>query len=87
MSSWLDRAHRFIAAMDIPADASLRDCRHLFREQGGHFHGGTYWGRKQWGKATRAFLIKRGLVTPKPTPVEQAANFGPDIIFPFRGQS
>ena len=85
MSTWRDRADSFIATLEVPAGATLKECRRIFRENGWRFHGGTYWGRKQWGKATRAFLIKRGLM-PSP-PVESAFNFAPDIIFPFRGQA
>jgi hypothetical protein len=81
MTTWRERAHGYIATLEIPADADLKACRKIFREKGGYFHGGTYWGRKAWGKATREWLIHRGLVLPpkQPLPLLPA-----DIIFPYR---
>ena len=81
MSRWLDQAHRYIAMLNVPADADLKACRKLFREKGSHFHGGTYWGRKQWGKAVRQFLIGRGLMERPKTPLPLMPA---DIVFPFR---
>lgn len=81
MSTWLDRAHAFIRTLDIPSDADLKTCRRIFRERGSAFHGGTYWGRKKWGVATRAELTRRGLIE---RPKMVMPDLGPDIIFPFR---
>ncbi|MEO6217750.1 MAG: hypothetical protein ABIO86_17105 [Sphingomonas sp.] len=80
-ATWLDRARTFILTLDIPADATLKDTRRIFREHGWAFHGGTYWGRKKWGKATREFQIRRGLLPP---PKMAEYSFPADIIFPFR---
>jgi hypothetical protein len=81
MTTWRERAHRYIATLDIAPGADLKACRRIFRETGYRFHGGTYWGRRAWGKATREWLIGRGLVPPpkQPLPLLPA-----DIIFPFR---
>lgn len=67
-STWKDRAHAFIATLDVPLDATLKDTRRIFREHGWCFHAGTYWGRRAWGKACREFQIKRGLLAPPPPP-------------------
>lgn len=83
MTTWRERAHGFIATLDLPADGDAKALRKIFREQGYRFHGGTYWGRKAWGKAVRETLIGRGLVLPpkQPLPLLPA-----DIIFPFRDE-
>ncbi len=84
--TWRDRAHAFIATLEIPETATLRDTRRIFRESGSRFHGGTYWGRRAWGKATREFQAKRGLLHSTAT-AGPLFTFAPDIIFPFRSIS
>jgi hypothetical protein len=86
MSRWLNESRAFIAKLDrdIPAEADWKQRRKVLRENGWRVHGGTYWGRKQWGKAVREYLARHG-GPPLPTkPIQAAPNFGPDIIFPFR---
>jgi hypothetical protein len=87
MSAWLDRARVVVrdATADLSATATLSERRKVLRAAGPSFHGGTYWGRKQWGKAVRAYLERHGQAPLQPRNVEAAPNFGPDIIFPFRG--
>lgn len=88
--SWIDDARRNIAVVDreLSADASLPERRKALRRAGPAFHGGTYWGRKQWGKACREYLERHGqpprFAAAKP---EDSPKFGPDIIFPFRGKA
>lgn len=87
MAGWIDHARIRAAkvAANLPADATLSQCRRAFREAGGAFHGGTYWGRKKWGQAVREILAQRGLIAaPSPAPVEASPKFADDIVFPWR---
>lgn len=86
MTTWRERAHAYIATLDVPADATLKQCRRIFRDNGYRFHGGTYWGRKEWGKACREFQTKRGLLPPKPYKPASPHLFAADIKFPYRGK-
>jgi hypothetical protein len=79
--TWKDRAHAFIATLELPADADAKTCRAIFRQHGSRFHGGTYWGRRAWGKATREYLVRRGLVAARPGPL---FAYPDDIVFPYR---
>jgi len=84
MSAWIDRARVAVraATANIPEAATLPQRRKVLRAAGYNFHGGTYWGRKKWGQACREYLERHGQA---PRTVEAAPNFGPDIIFPYRG--
>jgi hypothetical protein len=82
--TWLEDGRAYILTLEIPADATLKDTRRIFREKGHNFHGGTCWGRKAWGKATREFQRSRGLIPQLPPPSTPAHLFAADIIFPFR---
>jgi hypothetical protein len=82
-ATWKQRAHKYIATLAIPEDADLKQCRKIFREKGALFHGGTYWGRRAWGKATREHLIGRGLLPALTTPMPLLPA---DIILPFRDE-
>lgn len=87
MRNWIDHARVAIsiATKDLPPTATLPERRKVLRAAGPAFHSGTYWGRKQWGKACREYLERHGQPKRGPVTVETAPNFGPDIIFPFRG--
>jgi hypothetical protein len=87
MSAWIDRARVAVRAATaaIPETATLPQRRSALRAAGPGFHGGTYWGRKKWGQAVREYLEKHGQPPRNPPKVENAPNFGPDIIFPYRG--
>lgn len=83
MSGWLFRARRHVAlsTADIPANAPLTMRRKALRAAGGAFHGGTHWGRRQYGRACREYLERHGQ-KPRVSAVEP--TFAPDIIFPWR---
>jgi hypothetical protein len=97
MSRWIDQARSAVAkvARELPDDATLTERRKALRKVGSLFHGNTYWGRKQWGKACREYLAQ---YDPKaaPRPLDgKGADLGKlkdrinsgDICFPFRDQS
>ena len=82
---WLGRAREYISLnVRLADDTSLKDRRIRLRAIGWQFHGGTFWGRRQFGKACREYLERHGQSPRQPREVESAPNFGPDIIFPFR---
>jgi hypothetical protein len=83
---WLGRAKLFVEEVtrDLPADASLTARRKLLRQVGWRFHGGTFWGRRQYGKACRAYLERHGQPR-RVAPPSPDGLFAADIIFPFRG--
>jgi len=81
-SRWAAAARSLIAKVHsgLPEDASLKDRRKALRLVGPGFHGGTYWGRKVWGREVRKYLEKHGLPPRSPRDVKM-----PDHIhFPFR---
>lgn len=84
--TWIVRARDAVrvAALDIPADATLPERRKAMRAAGPRFHGGTYWGRKKWGVAVREYLERHGQPPRAAPSVKDAPNFGPDIIFPWK---
>lgn len=86
MSKWIEQARQTVrnATHDLPETATLPQRRKVLRAAGLLFHGGTYWGRKQWGRAVREYLERHGQAPRHPRNVEAAPNFGPDIIFPWR---
>lgn len=73
------------AVADLPADADLAARKKALRRAAGDFHGGTSHGRKVWSKEVRAYLERHGL--PKRTPADRPELFGPDIAFPFKGET
>ena len=88
MRDWLGRARIFIGDLDrsLPEDATLKERRKLLREKGWHFHGGTFWGRRQYGKACREYLERHGQPR-REAAVEFSPLFASDIVFPYRGES
>jgi hypothetical protein len=85
-STWIIRARDAVreVALSIPADATLPQRRKAMRAAGPCFHGGTYWGRKKWGQAVREYLERHGQAPRALPAVQDAPNFGPDIIFPWK---
>lgn len=80
-SRWADAARSLIAKVHagLPAEATLKDRRRALRAVGPGYHGGTYWGRKVWGREVRKYLEKHGLPPRSPRDVPM-----PDHIhFPF----
>jgi hypothetical protein len=92
MSTWVERARPFVEAVDkaLPVDATLAQARKALRAAGSGFHGGTYWGRKAWGRAGREMLVRRklieGVAAAKTGDVARMveAEARGDITFPFR---
>ena len=80
-SRWADAARSLIAKVHagLPDDASLQDRRRALRAVGPGFHGGTYWGRKVWGREVRKYLQRHGLAPPSPRDLQ----LPDDIAFPF----
>lgn len=91
MRRWIDDARAVVAktTRDLPEGATLADRRKALRAAGSLFHGGTYWGRKQWGRAVREHLAAHGgppIAKAAPADVHrlhQLEDRG-DIVFPFR---
>lgn len=75
--TWHDRASEIIGHVHatLPADADLKTRKRALRAAGSGFRG-TAWGRKVWGRAATAYLLKHGM-RPRgsskltPTPLEQ----------------
>jgi len=83
--TWLENARAHITEhCALPSEATLKQRRARLREISWAFHQGTSWGKKVWSKATREYLQRHGLPPRQPQPVENAPNFGADIIFPYR---
>lgn len=85
-SHWPTAARAAIerAVADLPADATLKERRSALRKAAGGFHMGTSHGKKVWSREARKYLERHGL--PPRTPADSPL-FGPDICFPFKGES
>ncbi|HEX8485735.1 hypothetical protein [Sphingomonas sp.] len=83
MRDWLFHARRHVAALtaELPDDTTLTERRKVLRAGGNRFHGGTFWGRRQYGRACREYLERHGQA---PRRIAAAPTFAPDIIFPWR---
>ena len=83
MRDWLFHARRYVATLTdgLPADTTLAARRRVLRSGGTAFHGGTWWGRRQYGRAGREHLERHGQ---QPRASATAPTFAPDIIFPWR---
>jgi hypothetical protein len=91
MSRWIDQARARVREVtrDLPAEATLPQRRKALRAAGSLFHGGTYWGRKQWGRAVREYLAQHGgppVAKASPADVHRLHELEDrgDITFPFR---
>lgn len=84
--SWSDKARAVIAQVhrELPENATLKERRKALRAAGYSCHGGTYWGRKIWGREVRKYLVAQH---PEELgkPVTDSPLFADDICFPFRG--
>lgn len=85
MSRWAEAARHLIGKVHsgLPEDASLKDRRRALRAVGPGFHGGTYWGRKVWGREVRKYLERHGLPPRSP----RSLVLPEDIAFPWAGES
>jgi hypothetical protein len=90
--SWLERARSFVqqATCDLPDSAPLAERRSRLREVGHRFHGNTFWGRRQYGRACREYLALHGgkegskLIRANDVARLRTAEAKGDIHFPFR---
>lgn len=85
-SRWRTYARDLIAKLvaDLPADATQSERRKALWGNGYPAHGGTKWGRKMWGQEVRKYLARCEGGQPRALGGKTAADFGPDIHFPFR---
>jgi hypothetical protein len=81
MSQWAEAARSLISKVHAGLDdsATLKDRRRALRAVGPGFHGGTYWGRKVWGREVRKYLERHGLPPRSPRDLQ----LPDDIAFPF----
>jgi hypothetical protein len=85
-ADWQAAARLMISKIDadLASTATLAERRSALRKAAGSFHCGTSHGKKTWSKHARKYLERHGQPPRQPKTVEEAPNFGPDIIFPFR---
>lgn len=83
--AWSDDAWLVINRVDkeLPADATLKERKAALKEVAWHYHGGTSWGRKIWGRECRKYYERHGQEPRNPVPL---LKFADDIAFPFRSQ-
>lgn len=87
--TWRENAFRRIKALhDAHPDATAEELRKLLRKASGDFHGGTSWGKKVWPSACTQYLVRHfGAAGVPQRRVEDSPLFGPDIVFPWKGES
>lgn len=73
--TWRDGAIQIIGEVHnaLPPDADIKARKRALREACPHEYRATSWGRKVWGKAATAYLVKMGM----PKKIQSALPISP----------